>query len=146
VGLGRLVGGDRRQCKPRLWGALRSGFMRYLLGARLLDPSEPQQQPLVKVSFSFINDPPYMRTHLFGVPPMSERIEFIDIALQERRALETALAELVAKHDRSPSPELARMIQIIEDEVIQRQRVPAILPQTEELIQKNEKATVGQAS
>jgi hypothetical protein len=38
VGLGRLVGGDRRQCKPRLWGALRSGFMRYLLGARLLDP------------------------------------------------------------------------------------------------------------
>jgi hypothetical protein len=77
---------------------------------------------------------------------MSERIEFIDIALQERRTLETALAELVAKHGRSPSPELARMIQIIEDEVIQRQRVPAILPQTEELIQKNEKATVGQAS
>jgi hypothetical protein len=28
---------------------------------------------------------------------MSERIEFIDIALQERRTLETALAELVAK-------------------------------------------------
>jgi hypothetical protein len=77
---------------------------------------------------------------------MSERIEFIDIALQERRTLETALAELVAKHSRSPSPELARMIQIIEAEVIQRQRVPAILLQTEELIQKNDEATVGQAS
>jgi hypothetical protein len=77
---------------------------------------------------------------------MSERIEFIDIALQERRTLETALAELVAKHSRSPSPELARMIQIIEAEVIQRQRVPATIPQTEERIQKNDEATVGQAS
>jgi hypothetical protein len=67
---------------------------------------------------------------------MSERIEFIDIALQERRTLETALAELVAKHSRSPSPELARMIQIIEAEVIKRQRVPAILLQTEERIKK----------
>ena len=76
---------------------------------------------------------------------MSERIEFIDIALQERRTLETALAELVAKHSRSPSPELARMIQIIEAEVIQRQRVPAILLQTAERIQKNDEATVGQA-
>jgi len=76
---------------------------------------------------------------------MSERIEFIDIALQERRTLETVLAELVAKHSRSPSPELARMIQIIEAEVIQRQRVPAILLQTEERIQKNDEATVGQA-
>jgi hypothetical protein len=77
---------------------------------------------------------------------MSERIEFIDIALQERRTLETALAELVAKHSRSPSPELARMIQIIEAEVIQRQRVPTILLRTEERIQKNDEATVGQAS
>ena len=52
---------------------------------------------------------------------MSKGIEFIDIALQERRTLETVLIELAAKHSRSPSPELARMIQIIEAEVIQRQ-------------------------
>ena len=58
---------------------------------------------------------------------MAEGIEFIDIALMERRSLETVLAELVAKHNRSPSPRLARMIQIIEAEIVQRQSVPAIL-------------------
>ena len=103
-------------------------------------------KPLFKVSFSFIQRPSLYADAPFGLPPMSERIEFIDIALQERRTLETALAELVAKHSRSPSPELARMIQIIEAEVIQRQRVPAILLRTEERIQKNDEATVGQAS
>jgi hypothetical protein len=58
---------------------------------------------------------------------LSDDIEFIDTALKERRSLETVLAVLVAKHNRSPSPRLARMIQIIEAEIVQRQSVPAIL-------------------
>jgi len=58
---------------------------------------------------------------------LSDDIEFIDTALKERRSLETVLAGLVAKHNRSPSPRLARMIQIIETEIVQRQSVPAIL-------------------
>jgi hypothetical protein len=63
---------------------------------------------------------------------MSDGIDFIDVALKERRSLETVLAELVAKHNRSPSPGLARMIQGIEAELIRRRRVPAILNRTEE--------------
>ena len=55
---------------------------------------------------------------------MAEGIEFIDIALMERRSLETVLAELVAKHNRSPSPGLARMIQGINAEIIQRRIAP----------------------
>ncbi len=55
---------------------------------------------------------------------MAEGIEFIDIALMERRSLETALAELVAKHNRSPSPGLARMIRGINAEIIQRRTAP----------------------
>jgi hypothetical protein len=55
---------------------------------------------------------------------MSEDIEFIDVALSERRSLETALADLVAKQKRAPRPELARMIRGIEAEIVQRQ--PAI--------------------
>ena len=47
--------------------------------------------------------------------------EFIASVLRERRSLETVLANLVAKHKRKPSPELARMIQVIEAEIIQRQ-------------------------
>jgi hypothetical protein len=58
---------------------------------------------------------------------MSEGFDFIDLALKERRSLEMVLAELVAKHNRSPSPELARMIQGIEAELIRRRRVPAAL-------------------
>jgi hypothetical protein len=58
---------------------------------------------------------------------LSDDIEFIDTALKERRSLETVLAVLVAKHNRSASPRLARMIQIIEAEIVQRQSVPAIL-------------------
>ena len=55
---------------------------------------------------------------------MAEGIEFIDIALMERHSLETVLAELVAKHNRSPSPGLARMIQGINAEIIQRRTAP----------------------
>ena len=62
---------------------------------------------------------------------MAEGIEFIDIALMERRSLETVLAELVAKHNRSPSPGLARMIQGINAEIIQR-RTAGILNQSDE--------------
>jgi hypothetical protein len=58
---------------------------------------------------------------------MPESIDFIDVALKERRSLEMVLAELVAKHNRSPSPGLARMIQGIEAELIRRRRVPAAL-------------------
>jgi hypothetical protein len=57
---------------------------------------------------------------------MCEDIDFIDIALKGRRSLETVLAELVAKHNRSPSPGLARMIQGIEAEIIQRRRLAGI--------------------
>ena len=43
---------------------------------------------------------------------MSESIGYIDLILKERRSLEAALAELVAKYNRSSykSPDLARMI------------------------------------
>ena len=58
---------------------------------------------------------------------MSEGFDFIDVALKERRSLEMVLAVLVAKHNRSPSPELARMIQGIEAELIRRRRIPAAL-------------------
>jgi hypothetical protein len=47
--------------------------------------------------------------------------EFIASVLRERRSLETVLADLVAKHKRAPRPELARMIQVIEAELIHRQ-------------------------
>jgi len=47
-------------------------------------------------------------------------IEFIDIASMERRSLEAALAQLVAKYSRFPSSELARMIRGINAEIIQR--------------------------
>jgi hypothetical protein len=55
---------------------------------------------------------------------MAEGIEFIDIALMERRSLETALAQLVAKYNRLPSSELARMIRGINAEIIQRRIAP----------------------
>ena len=60
---------------------------------------------------------------------MAEGVEFIDIALMERRSLETALAQLVAKYNRLPSSELARMIRGINAEIIHRRRVPAALNQ-----------------
>jgi len=47
-------------------------------------------------------------------------IEFIDIALMERRSIEAALAQLVAKYSRFPSSELARMIRGINAEIQRR--------------------------
>jgi hypothetical protein len=49
----------------------------------------------------------------------------------ERRSLETALAQLVAKYNRLPSSELARMIRGINAEIIQR-RTTGILNQSDE--------------
>jgi len=49
--------------------------------------------------------------------------EFIASVLRERRSLETVLADLVAKHKRAPRPQLARMIQAIEAEIIERQQL-----------------------
>ena len=58
---------------------------------------------------------------------MSESIGYIDLILRERRSLEAALAELVAKYNRSSykSPELARMIGQLEAEITLRQRARA---------------------
>ena len=58
---------------------------------------------------------------------MSSTLGYIDLILRERRSLETALAELVEKYNRSSykSPDLARMIRQLEAEVTQRQRVRA---------------------
>jgi hypothetical protein len=54
---------------------------------------------------------------------MSDSIEVIDLILRERRSLETALAQLVEKYNRSSceSPELARMIRQLKAEITQRQ-------------------------
>ena len=58
---------------------------------------------------------------------MSDSIEVIDLILRERRSLETALADLVKKYNRSSykSPELARMIGQLQAEITLRQRVRA---------------------
>jgi hypothetical protein len=55
---------------------------------------------------------------------MSDTLGYIDLILRERRSLETALAELVEKYNRSSykSPELARMIRQLRAEITQRQR------------------------
>ena len=55
---------------------------------------------------------------------MSDTLGYIDLILRERRSLEVALGELVAKYNRSSykSPELARMIRQLNDEILQRQR------------------------
>lgn len=57
---------------------------------------------------------------------MSDTIGFIDLILRERRSLETALGELVAKYNRSSckNPELARMIRQLKAELTQRKRAP----------------------
>ena len=56
---------------------------------------------------------------------MSDSIDVIELILRERRSLETALADLVEKYNRSSykSPELARMIRQLKAEIMQRQRV-----------------------
>jgi hypothetical protein len=53
---------------------------------------------------------------------MSESIGFIELILKERRSLEAALADLVAKYHRSSckNPELARMIRQLKAEITQR--------------------------
>ena len=55
---------------------------------------------------------------------MSEPIGIIELILRERRSLETALADLVTKYNRSSckNPELARMIRLLKAEITQRQR------------------------
>lgn len=45
---------------------------------------------------------------------------YLDEALSERRSLERALADLIAKHSAHPSPELARMIRQAEVELARR--------------------------
>jgi hypothetical protein len=110
-------------------------------GANLLVRDEtPQGQPGVTKNFHsgltldslspvlFIR---VRRTFLDEFPHMAEGIEFIDIALMERRSLETALAQLVAKFNRQPNSELARMIRGINAEIIQR-RTAGILNQSDE--------------
>jgi hypothetical protein len=58
---------------------------------------------------------------------MSESISFIELTLRERRSLETALAELLAKYRRSSgkSPDLARMIRQLEAEIRYRDGLTA---------------------
>jgi hypothetical protein len=58
---------------------------------------------------------------------MSDSIDVIDVILRERRSLETALADLVEKYNRSSykSPELARMIGQLKAEIMRRQRAPS---------------------
>ena len=58
---------------------------------------------------------------------MPESISFIELTLLERRSLEKALAELLAKYLRSArkNPELARMIQQLEAEIRHRQTLAA---------------------
>jgi hypothetical protein len=55
---------------------------------------------------------------------MSDTVGVIDLILRERRSLETALGELVAKYNRASckSPELARMIRQLKAEIAQRKR------------------------
>ena len=45
-------------------------------------------------------------------------------ALSERRSLEEALADLRAKYNGRPTPDLARMIQQLEAEIAERKRQP----------------------
>jgi hypothetical protein len=47
---------------------------------------------------------------------------FIDGALKGRRSLEKALADLLAEYERNPSPNLARTIELIRDEIELRKR------------------------
>ena len=55
---------------------------------------------------------------------MSDTLGVIDLILRERRSLETALDELVAKYNRASykNPDLARMISQLKAEITQRKR------------------------
>ena len=61
---------------------------------------------------------------LLGLRFMSDTLGYIDLILRERRSLESALAELVEKYNRSTykSPDLSRMIRQLKAEITQRQR------------------------
>ena len=52
--------------------------------------------------------------------PVPQSIGIIEIALEERRSLEGALADLAAKYERYKTPALARMIKEIEAEITLR--------------------------
>jgi hypothetical protein len=53
----------------------------------------------------------------------------IDHALQSRRSLEQALADLRAKYTREPSPDIERMIKGLESEIDGRQSPKPIIRQ-----------------
>jgi hypothetical protein len=53
---------------------------------------------------------------------VSQSIGFIEIALDERRSLEGALADLAAKYELYKTPELARMIKEIQAEITLRRK------------------------
>lgn len=50
--------------------------------------------------------------------------EYIDASLRERRSLEQAVADLLAKYEKHPSVELVRMIRQLEAEIAERKRRP----------------------
>ena len=56
---------------------------------------------------------------------MSHMEDFIERTLRERRSLQGALTDMMAKHDRIPSGSersmLERMIQVVKDEIALRQ-------------------------
>ena len=49
-------------------------------------------------------------------------VDGIEKAINRRRSLESALAELEAKYQRQPSPELARMMEQLRAEIAARQQ------------------------
>ena len=48
--------------------------------------------------------------------------DIIERGIDERRSIEEALADLLAKHERLPSPDLARMIRQLHAEIGERKR------------------------
>jgi hypothetical protein len=46
----------------------------------------------------------------------------IERVLRERRSLNEALADLLAKHEREPTPELARAIDLLRDEMRRKEQ------------------------
>jgi hypothetical protein len=49
-------------------------------------------------------------------------VDGIEKTIKQRRSLESALAELEAKYQRQPSPELARMMEQLKAEIAVRQQ------------------------
>jgi hypothetical protein len=48
--------------------------------------------------------------------------DIIGVGISERRSIETALTDLLAKYERYPSPDLARMIRQLHAEIGERKR------------------------